>query len=118
MEALGAGESEPVRPAGTTSEPRPAREAQGSGSRAGRSTVAPREGAAGGVAIRVQPGDAEVLIDGERWTGDGEERLVVQLSPGQHQIEVRKDGYRTFMTSVTVRPGETAPLNISLGRQQ
>jgi hypothetical protein len=67
----------------------------------------------------VQPSDAEILIDGERWTGaaDGE-RLVVQLSPGTHQIEVRKNGYRDFMTEINVRPGETAPLNISLGRAQ
>jgi hypothetical protein len=73
---------------------------------------------ASSVAIRVQPADAEIFIDGERWTGGGDERLVVQLAPGSHQIEVRKDGYRTFMTSVTVRPGETAPLNISLGKPQ
>jgi hypothetical protein len=89
-----------VRPSGTASEPRP-----------------PRAAAGGSVAIRVQPADAEILIDGARWTGGSDDGLVVQLSPGSHQIEVRKDGYRTLMTTVDVRPGETAPLNISLGRQ-
>jgi len=116
METLGPGEAEPVRPVASASEPR-ARVAQG-GPPPERRAVKPREGAAGSVAIRVQPADAEILIDGERWTGGGDERLVVQLSPGSHQIEVRKDGYRTFNTDVQVRSGETSPLNISLGRPQ
>jgi hypothetical protein len=47
---------------------------------------------------------------------NGDDRLVVQLSPGQHQIEVRKDGYRPFSTDVEIRAGETLPLNVSLGR--
>ena len=65
----------------------------------------------------MQPDDAEVLIDGERWEGtSGDERLVVQLAPGSPRVEVRKDGYRVFATDVNVRPGETAPLNVSLSR--
>jgi hypothetical protein len=117
MEALGPGEAEPVRPVGTTSEPRPVRGSPGRAS-AGPVTAVPPAGAAGSVAIRVQPADAEILIDGERWTGGGDERLVVQLSPGRHQIEVRKDGYRTFTTTVDVRAGDASPVNISLGRAQ
>ena len=77
-----------------------------------------RVGSSGSVAIRVQPADAEILIDGERWTGNGDDRLVVQLSPGRHQIEVQKDGYRPFSTEVEVRAGESSPLNISLGRSR
>ena len=51
------------------------------------------------------------------WEGtSGDERLVVQLAPGPHRVEVRKDGYRVFATDVNVRPGETAPLNVSLSR--
>ena len=69
----------------------------------------------GTLAIRVQPGDAEVLIDGERWRGpDGDERLIVQVSEGRHHVEVQKDGYLRFSTDVQVRLGETAPLNVSL----
>jgi hypothetical protein len=64
----------------------------------------------------VQPSDADILIDGDRWTGNGDDRLVVQLSPGQHRIEVRKDGYRPFSTDLEIRAGESAPLNVSLGR--
>ena len=73
---------------------------------------------AGSVAIRVQPGDAEVIIDGERWNAPEGDRLVVQLGEGEHRVEIRKDGYRSFSTSVRVRRGETVPLNVSLSRQE
>jgi hypothetical protein len=69
----------------------------------------------GTLSIRVQPGDADVIIDGERWTsGSSDERLLVQLSDGRHVIEVSKNGYRRFTTEIQLRAGETAPLNISL----
>jgi hypothetical protein len=31
-----------------------------------------------------------------------------------HAVEVRRDGYRTYVTEVDVRGGETATLNVSL----
>jgi PEGA domain len=69
----------------------------------------------GSLVIRVQPDNATVLIDGERWDGPrGEERLVVQVSEGTHRVEVQRDGYETFTTEVNVRRGETTPLNVSL----
>jgi hypothetical protein len=71
----------------------------------------------GQVAIRVQPGDAEVLINGEPWHNqDGAERLLVYLSPGTHRIEIRKEGYDAFVTAVEIRRGEVTPLNVSLAR--
>jgi hypothetical protein len=69
------------------------------------------------VAIRVQPTDAEVLIDGEPWkTQPGAERLVVQLAAGTHRVEIRREGYDPFVSAVEVRRGETAVLNVSLSR--
>src|SRR5262249_24101821 len=69
----------------------------------------------GSIAIRVQPSDAEVSIDGEPWRAPaGQERLVVELSEGSHTIEIRKSGYRTYVTQVDVRRGTTTPLNVSL----
>ena len=60
----------------------------------------------------------KVFIDGERWqTSDSDDRLVVDVEPGPHQIEVRRDGYRTYRTDIDVRPGETRTLNVSLSRQ-
>ena len=58
---------------------------------------------------------ADVLIDGERWQGpEGVDRLVVQVAEGSHRIEVRKEGFASFTTEITVRAGETAPVNVSL----
>jgi hypothetical protein len=77
------------------------------------------QSAYGTVAIRVQPADAEVMIDGERWDGaSAGERLLVQLAPGTHRIDVRKAGYRGYMTEIAVRPGETAPLNVALASER
>jgi len=71
----------------------------------------------GQVAIRVQPADAGVLIDGEPWKSpSGADRLVVHLSPGTHRIEIRKDGFDPFVTAVEIIRGETAVLNVSLTR--
>ncbi|HEY3384163.1 MAG TPA: PEGA domain-containing protein [Vicinamibacterales bacterium] len=69
----------------------------------------------GTLLIRVQPAAAEVYVDGNRWQGpDGAERLVIQVSEGPHKVEIRKDGFTPFTTEITVRSGETAPLNVSL----
>jgi hypothetical protein len=71
----------------------------------------------GTLALRVQPGDAEVLIDGERWDSpEGGSRLLVQLSEGSHRVEVRKEGFRTYSATVNVRRGMTETLNVSLGQ--
>jgi PEGA domain len=72
------------------------------------------QGAYGSLAIRVQPNDAEISIDGEPWRGPGQERLVVEVAEGSHTVEIRKSGYRTYVTQVDVRRGATTPLNVSL----
>ena len=82
---------------------------------AGAVTV-PASAANSMLAIRVQPADAVILVDGERWQSSSSERLDIQVSPGAHRIEVQKDGYQPFTTSVQVRPGETAIVNVSLTR--
>jgi len=72
----------------------------------------------GSVTLRVQPGAADITIDGERWEGPVEnDRLTVQLSAGVHNVQIRKDGYRTYNTDVTIRRGETIPLNVALTKQ-
>jgi hypothetical protein len=66
------------------------------------------------LAIRVQPGDASILVDGERWQGSGNDRIEIQVTPGGHRIEIQKDGYQPFTSTVRVRPGETNAINVSL----
>jgi hypothetical protein len=68
----------------------------------------------GTIAVRVQPGSADVTIDGEPWSSSDAERLVVQVAPGRHHVEVHKSGYRPLSADVDVRAGETTPLNVSL----
>lgn len=72
----------------------------------------------GTLAIRVQPSDAIVLIDGERWqTSSGQDRLVVDVPQGPHRIEIRKEGFDTYSTEITTSQGETVPINVSLQRR-
>jgi hypothetical protein len=71
-------------------------------------------GPSGTLSIRVQPDDAEVVIDGEPWTRSGGERLVVALAPGVHRLEVRKSGHETYVGLVRIRPGVATTLNVAL----
>jgi hypothetical protein len=69
----------------------------------------------GTIAIRVQPTDVDVLIDGEKWRGpESHDRLLVEVSEGRHTVEIQKTGYRTYVTEVEVRRGDTTALNVSL----
>jgi len=74
----------------------------------------------GTIAVKVQPGDAEISIDGEAWHSPGSQaRLTVEVAEGSHTVEIRKSGYRTYVTQIDVRRGQTTPLNVSLrGEQQ
>jgi len=79
----------------------------------------PGNGAYGTLAIKVQPGDAEVSIDGEPWRGPGgQDRLTVEVPEGSHTVEIRKSGFRTYVTQIDVRRGQTTPLNVSLRGEQ
>ena len=130
MEPLGAGEPEPTRPVAPprSSQARP-KEPYGGAIRLnsrGQRRPSPRaseragnaESEFGAIALRVQPADATITIDGEPWQGaQDQDPLEVRLGPGVHTVEIRKDGYRTYITDITVLPGETTPLNVSLTRQ-
>lgn len=73
----------------------------------------------GTLSVRVQPGGADVVVDGEKWNGpEGQERMFIELPEGRHTVEIRKTGFRTYVTEVDVRRGETASLNVSLRSQE
>jgi hypothetical protein len=124
MEPLGPGDAQPVRP---VAPPRatPSRSSRRQPSITPRDRDAgapqgpePTQGARsefGSLVLRVQPGDANITIDGEAWENSGgNERLIVQLGSGVHNVQIRKDGYRTYMTDITVRAGETITLNVAM----
>ncbi|HEV3139693.1 MAG TPA: PEGA domain-containing protein [Vicinamibacterales bacterium] len=72
----------------------------------------------GTLAIRVQPADAEILIDGQPWRAPAtNDRLIVDVAEGRHAIDIRKSGYVGYVTEVQVRRGETTPVNVSLRTQ-
>ncbi|MFB3853783.1 MAG: PEGA domain-containing protein [Vicinamibacterales bacterium] len=69
----------------------------------------------GQLVMRIQPAGSTVLVDGEEWRGpEDQRRLIVRLTPGEHQVEVRKEGYQTFTTSVWITAREPVTLNVSL----
>ena len=69
----------------------------------------------GTLAIRVQPADAEILVDGERWTApSGDDPLTVELAEGTHHLEIRKEGRKPYSAEVQIRRGRTSSLNVSL----
>jgi hypothetical protein len=81
--------------------------------RPGRSQAEPSR--FGTLSIRIQPGDAALIIDGERWAGaGGDDRLIVQVTPGRHKIEAEKDGYTRFVTEIEANRDQTTPVNISM----
>ena len=114
MEPLPAGAAQDPRPVTLPNSQRPApyRPGPGPAPQAARTT------GAGTLAIRVQPADAEVRIDGERWAGPApDEQLVLEVVAGVHRIEIIREGYRSYASDIEVRAGETERLNISLSRE-
>jgi hypothetical protein len=72
----------------------------------------------GTLSLRVQPTDAEILIDGKPWQGDASKMPVsIQLETGRRKIEVRKDGYERYVQDVLIRRGRTLTLNVVLTRR-
>ena len=69
----------------------------------------------GTLVVRVQPADAAIVIDGERWMGHetvGE--LVLDLGAGTHRLEVSRDGHRPYDADVDIGSGEETVINVSL----
>jgi len=78
----------------------------------------PDASAFGSISIRVQPADADILVDGEKWRGpESQDRLIIEVAEGRHTIEVQKAGFRTYITEIDVRRGDTTTVNVSLRTQ-
>jgi hypothetical protein len=77
--------------------------------------VSPAPARFGTLSLRVQPADAEILVDGERWSApSGQDRISIQLAEGRHRIEVRREGMTTYAEDILIRRGATFTLNVSL----
>jgi len=67
----------------------------------------------------VRPPGAELASGGGPWRGPGGQgRLAVEVPEGSHTVEIRKSGFRTYVTQIDVRRGQTTPLNVSLRGDQ
>jgi hypothetical protein len=73
----------------------------------------------GTLTLRVQPPDAEVIIDGTLWRGAADESgvLAIQTAAGTHRIEIRREGFVNYVADVNVRASATTPLNVMLQRE-
>ena len=112
MEPLAGGESPEPRPTPRAMPAYPGMPAQQGMPQAGDAAEAVRVGT---LALRVQPGDATVFVDGEQWRGpQTQDRLVIQLREGQHRVRIEKPGFQPFSIDVDVRASETASFNVSL----
>lgn len=100
MEPLEPGEPTPLRP----------------GSNAASTTTAATATELGALMLRTQPGDVEIRVDGGLWhfpSGSGS--FSLHLPPGVYELEIKKDGYESFVTDVEIFPGETTAMNVHLG---
>jgi len=111
----------PTPPEGTYNEPR-GRAPRGAGVpppivRRGGGRVQRDDGEGfGTLVLHVQPREAEVSVDGQRWMTSGEGEFEIQLPAGRHRVEVELQGFQRFSSDIDVREDGPTPVNISLTR--
>jgi hypothetical protein len=70
------------------------------------------------LALRADPADAQVVVDGEAWAPlAGQAEFVLHLQAGWHEVEVRRDGYLPFTMRVELTEGQTTRLDARLVRR-
>jgi hypothetical protein len=70
------------------------------------------------LALRTDPADARILVDGEAWAAvAGQAEFVIHLPAGWHQLEIRCEGYQPFSMRVELAEGHTTRLDARLVRQ-
>jgi hypothetical protein len=79
------------------------------------SAAAQQQSEFGTLSIQVRPPNARILVDGVEWpASETTAPLQIQLSPGNHRVEIRATGMQPFVREVTIRTGVTTPLNVLL----
>ncbi len=61
--------------------------------------------------IYSQPDSAEVYVDG---TYQGVTPISLKLLPGMHSIRLKKDDYEEYTTSITLNPGDSKTISVTL----
>ena len=72
----------------------------------------------GWISIKVEPSDAEVLVDGHAVKVDGNSGLVAKVGHplGQHTVEARKPGFQPYVGEVEIRQASEVHLDIKLAK--
>lgn len=73
----------------------------------------------GGMSFDVQPADADLYVDGEYVGQIGTFAATSEpltLRPGQHRIEVQREGFRSMAWDVTIEPGQVIPYRAVMER--
>ena len=63
------------------------------------------------VSLNSTPPGAQVTVDG---TAMGETPASFQIDPGEHEIQIQKEGFAVWKQKVTAKPGEPIDLNAKL----
>ena len=69
----------------------------------------------GSLRVETQPFKSDIYLDG-RQVGQTP-KVMVDVIVGQHKVEVKKDGYKSLSTTVTVTEGQTASVSGKLEQQ-
>ena len=67
------------------------------------------------VYLEVDPSDAELIINGTSW---GQVQRELHLTSLQQRLEIRKEGFQPFQTTITPRPGFPQQLKITLAKPE
>ena len=71
----------------------------------------------GTLSLGIEPADADVIIDGQPSPPTkSQERLIIDLTEGTHQLVIRRAGLKTFETDLQIRRGRTLALTVSLSK--
>lgn len=117
MQPLAPGDPPEARPTPSPAAPaQPSVRRPGPPPRPGAAPPAPRAQARGygAIEIRVQPADAEILVNGDAWESSEPGSLTIDLADGVHHVEIRRDGFRTYSADVRVVGGQVTTVNVSL----
>jgi hypothetical protein len=69
----------------------------------------------GRLTVRVMPSGATIVVDGQPWDVPSDEsRFSIELAAGPHQLEIRKEGYGSYVRAVDIPRGRTIVWNVSL----
>jgi formylglycine-generating enzyme required for sulfatase activity len=68
----------------------------------------------GVVYVMVEPEDAELIVNGKSW---GRVRTELRLTAVEHRLEIRKEGYESFLTKITPRPGFPQEVRVALKKK-